>query len=135
MAGYTIFEHPAQLVVALSTAQIVTKAMQICYREEEFGDGPLLMMLTARSAEPFMGKKREKEQPNGQRYEDWATKALQDILGESPMTWARIVADGGHVQTASTILHRGTARAVARPPCGQASQGTVNVLLAAADYQ
>ena len=98
-------------------------------------DGPLLMVVTARSAEPFMGKKGGCEHANGQRDEEWATKALQDILGESPMTWARIVADGGHVQTASTILHRGTARAVARPPCGQASQGAVNVLLAAADCQ
>ena len=160
VAGYTIYEHPAQLVVALSTAQIVAKAMQLCYREDEIADdvidGPLLLMVTAKSADPYMGKKGGNPYPSGQRYEEWATKALQEIVGETPQTWSRIVADGGVVNTDSKE-HKEVARALCRTLCrrvlrlyiverlerwldrpdtapGQASHGAVNVLLAAAEY-
>ena len=80
-------------MVALSTGQIVTKAMQMCYREDDFGDdaidGPLLLMVKARSADPYMGRKGGNPYASGQRYEEWATKALQEIMGETPQTWSR----------------------------------------------
>ena len=161
VAGYTVFEHPQQLVVALTTAQIVAKAMNLCYREDPIGDdaidGPLLLMLKAGSAEPYMGKKGGYDTPNGHRYEDWATKALQELLGENPLTWTKIIEDGGQVRTAS-LEHKEVTRALCRTLCrrvlrfyiverlevwldapgtapGGASQGQVNVLLAAADYK
>ena len=161
VAGYTIFEHPTELVVALSTAQIVKKAMNLCYREDDLGedeiDGPLLLMLKAGSAEPFIGKKGGNEHANGIRYEDWATKALQELLGDNPLTWAKVIADGGRVKT-ETVEHKEVTRSLCRALCrrvlrfyiverlevwldvpgtapGQASQGAVNVLLAAENFK